>query len=135
MWNNLRIELLSPIFSNSCIITFFFAISLSSCNLSGIIRHSQGMSLHIGIFCINQTGKSIDNPGITLCLDFISVFYTNFSASSSITFSVSGFTVERMVTTGSTISISFCFSNIPFIIFAAAGAQEPFSIKATVRFW
>ena len=49
--------------------------------------------------------------------------------------SEASFSAERIVTTGSTNSISFELANIPFITFAAFGAHEPFSMKATRRFW
>ena len=44
---------------------------------------------------------------------------------------------ERMVTTFSQKAMSFDFaaSNIPRMTRAAAGAQEPFSTKPTVRRW
>ena len=45
------------------------------------------------------------------------------------------FNVDRMVTTGSTVSMFLKVSTMAFICFAAIGAQLPFSIKATLRFW
>ena len=60
--------------------------------------------------------------------------YSKLSANSSIVLTFSSFIVDLIVTTGSTISIFLNPSTIPFIIFAAIGAQDPFSMNATLRF-
>ena len=44
------------------------------------------------------------------------------------------FMADRIVTTGSNIVIFFMLSNMPFITFAADGAQVPFSTSATFLF-
>ena len=61
-------------------------------------------------------------------------FYNKLSANSSIVLIFSSFIVDLIVTTGSTISISLNPSTIPFMIFAAIGAQDPFSMNAILRF-
>ena len=60
--------------------------------------------------------------------------YSKLSANSSIVLIFSSFIVDLIVTTGSTISIFLNPSTIPFMIFAAIGAHDPFSINATLRF-
>ena len=60
--------------------------------------------------------------------------YSKLSANSSIVLTFSSFIVDLIVTTGSTISIFLNPSTIPFMIFAAIGAHDPFSINATLRF-
>ncbi len=60
--------------------------------------------------------------------------YSKLSANSSIVLIFSSFIVDLIVTAGSTISIFLNPSTIPFMIFAAIGAHDPFSINATLRF-
>ena len=59
---------------------------------------------------------------------------TNASANAAIWTRDASLRALLIVTTGSTNSMPFEPSNIPFIVFAAIGAQVPFSISATVRF-
>ena len=58
------------------------------------------------------------------------------SAASAFSFSrLSGFMADKSVTVFSANVISLPVSSFPRITFAATGAQEPFSISHTVRFW
>lgn len=62
------------------------------------------------------------------------IYASKVSASDARATSVSGFTVDFTVITFSQMEIFFNVSKNAFICFAAIGAQEPFSIRATVRF-
>lgn len=59
---------------------------------------------------------------------------TTASANASRSAIFSSFSVDLIVTTGSTIDIFFIVSRTAFIVLAAVGAQEPFSKMPTVRF-
>ena len=61
--------------------------------------------------------------------------YASSSASFWICVMVSGFTADRMVTVFSAKVSSLHPSSILFMVLAAMGAQVPFSIRATLRFW
>ena len=62
--------------------------------------------------------------------------YQTSAAASSATFARTPSSIAlRIVTTGSTNAMPFDAANIAFIVFAAIGAQVPFSMKATWRFW
>ena len=74
------------------------------------------------------------------CLSAISLSRAAYSRQSSFASSpscsrFSADSAERMVTGVPTKVMFLLFSNMPFITLAASGAQEPFSISATVRFW
>ena len=61
--------------------------------------------------------------------------YFRIASASSIIAALSlSFTAPLMVTTGSTTVISFMVSRIPFMVRAAVGPQEPFSIRPMVLF-
>ena len=66
------------------------------------------------------------------CFFYMSHILFASSINSNLFFS---FMVDSIVIIGSIISISFISCNIFFIVFAAVGAQEPFSIIATFLFW
>ncbi len=61
-------------------------------------------------------------------------FYFKASAIAFMASLVSSCTADLMVTTCSSTCTSFIGSNIPRMIFPANGAQDPFSIRPTVRF-
>ena len=71
------------------------------------------------------------------------IYTSRVSASDARATSVSGFTVDFTVITFSQMEIFFNVSKNSFYNkylfrfnnYAAIGAQEPFSIRATVRFW
>ena len=57
------------------------------------------------------------------------------SAMASICPLLSAFRADLMVTSVSSQVMFLLFSNFPFMILLARGAQEPFSIRPMVRFW
>lgn len=75
------------------------------------------------------------NKYIAFICNFNRYFAISSSASASICAMFSSFKAERICTVFSVKVRSLQLSNLARIAFAAMGAQEPFSIRATVRFW
>ena len=92
---------------------------------------------------MEQTKEQKTLPGflwkVRECLrltDFISRYFaTSSAARASICASAAALAAERMVTTFSQRVMFFMLSSSARISFAAMGAQVPFSIRPTVRFW
>ena len=65
----------------------------------------------------------------------ILISYNSFPAKASSAATSDCLNADLMVTCSSTISISFIAAICSFMSFAAIGAHEPFSMKATFLFW
>ncbi len=83
---------------------------------------------------IPRRGRNLPGEGAASPSYDFQCVYSISSARAESCASFSGVIAPRMVTVEAN-SRPFDFSKRPFITFAAAGAQLPFSMKPTLRFW
>ena len=82
--------------------------------------------------CLSQSPAEHFSHILSSLLNFL---FAEFFGQCSISFTFSSFTADITFTLFSVQVIFLLFSNMPFITFAAVGAQLPFSIRPMVRFW
>lgn len=107
----------------------FFPVGPQGCNniKKTIYRKVDGFLCHIVIWWANNVSPYDSSP------KFFQFKTSSAKVSSALT--SSSFTVVLIVTVFSIRVIFFICSNSAFIAFTALGAQDAFSISATLRFW